>query len=125
MEIEKLKQLYREMAELTKPECDHTCLCPHSCCAPEYCEDAKKYAKEEFGITLKEEPPTKKGLLFIGEHGCTVEPYLRPNCTVHTCDINSFGVKRGDPVWTEKYFQLRGRIEELEWGHMSKGSKVW
>ena len=78
---------------------------------------AIQIAKEDYGIELvPETQPHPKGLLFIGEKGCTVPPYLRPLCTLHTCDVNSFGFKRNDPkgVWTKKYFALRAKIENIE-----------
>jgi hypothetical protein len=51
----------------------------------------------------------------MGPTGCVVPPHLRPICTVHTCEINGVGVKKGDPKWTEAYFKLRGEIEEEEY----------
>jgi len=104
----KLIKLFQEMYELTEPECRLTCRCPQSCCSPEYCEMAAEEAARE-GIYLERHcHPT---LPFMGLKGCTVPPYLRPLCTLHTCDINGFGFKRNDPVWTNKYFTLREKIE--------------
>lgn len=109
---QKLIDLYRQMYELTEPECRLVCRCPQSCCSPEYCEMAISYAKDRYGITL---PVTEhKKLPLMGPTGCTAAPYLRPCCTLHTCDINSLGVKKGDPAWTKRYFKLRDEIEELE-----------
>lgn len=112
---EKLKNLYRQMADHTVNECDN-CLCPHSCCAPEHCEMTRQFALKEWGVTLK--PTGHERLPFMGPDGCTVEPYLRPICTVHTCDINAVGFKKGkdgpDFEWTERYFEIRGKIEEME-----------
>ena len=51
---------------------------------------------------------------FLAPTGCIVAPHLRPICTVHACCINSIGYKRGDMEWTNRYFELRARIDELE-----------
>ena len=50
-------------------------------------------------------------LKFMGAYGCVVAPHLRPLCTLHTCDINGLGFKKGDLKWTKKYFKLREQIE--------------
>ena len=62
------------------------------------------------GVTLV--PTGHPTLPFMGPNGCTVEPHLRPLCTMHTCAINAFGFKPDDPEWTVKYFVLRELIEE-------------
>jgi hypothetical protein len=51
---------------------------------------------------------------FMGPTGCVVAPHLRPICTVHTCDINGMGFKRGpgSGPWTKRYFELREQIED-------------
>lgn len=105
--------LFQRMSELTRPECDK-CRVPRSCCDAMYCGCTEDYAREEWGIdltSLKTDHPT---LPFMGPNGCVVEPYLRPICTLHTCDINGIGMKKGDPEWTDRYFELREQIEELE-----------
>jgi hypothetical protein len=53
-------------------------------------------------------------LPFMSDSGCTLPPYLRPLCTLHTCEVNAFGCKRADTKWTEKYFDLREQIEITE-----------
>jgi len=58
-------------------------------------------------------PPPHGRLKFMGSNGCTVEPYLRPLCTLHTCEINGLGFKKNNWQWTEEYFALRERIELL------------
>lgn len=108
---EKLKKLYKEMAELTLPECKK-CRVPLSCCSPEYCRMAMDHAKEVWGVKLT--PTGHPKLPLMGAEGCVAEPHLRPNCTMHTCDINSLGCKKGDLDWTERYFALREEIENLE-----------
>lgn len=109
---DKLKGLYQKMAELTQPECANRCRIPLSCCDPMYCEMTEQYANETYNIQLK--PTGHATLKFMGEKGCTVEPYLRPFCTMHTCAINSLGFKPGDINWTNEYFKLRHKIEKLE-----------
>lgn len=51
------------------------------------------------------------------EIGCVVPAWLRPLCTLHTCDISGWGFKADDPEgkWTESYFNLRNEIEDEEW----------
>ena len=107
-----LVDLYRQMAEMTAPECAG-CRSPHSCCEAEYCLGAEEHAKARWGVEPKRTDHPK--LPFMGESRCTLEPHLRPICTVHTCDVASIGCKRGDPEWTQKYFILREKIDVLEW----------
>ena len=125
---EKLIELYRQMYELTEPECRCSCRLPHSCCSPEYCEMAMVVAQEYWGVDLEPLRTDHPTLPFMGKDGCVVEPHLRPNCTVHTCDISAFGFKMHpapDPEWDEKYFKLRDEIEELSWSvlpnHLDEG----
>lgn len=110
--------LYQEMADMTAPECANTCRVPHSCCDEFACQMTKQIALEEYGITLPEQPKKPgdpfKNAFYLGPDGCTVAPYLRPHCTMHTCAINGVGFKRGDPKWTKAYFKLRMTIERLE-----------
>lgn len=77
-----------------------------------YCAITRDYAAEQ-GVQLVETGhPT---LPFMGPNGCTIEPHLRPLCTLHTCAINSFGFKPDDMAWTERYFKLREAIEDAMW----------
>jgi hypothetical protein len=107
---DELKQAYREMADLTNPACKG-CMIPFSCCHETYCNTTIEYAKTRYGIDLPHDPTAKLPLL--GPSGCTAEPYLRPMCTVHTCDVLTWG--HGDTrEWTETYFDLRDRISRME-----------
>lgn len=111
-----LKRLYQEMADLTGPDCASHCKIPRNCCEPFSCKVTELFAKEYWGIDL---PKTNHPrLLFMGEHGCTVEPHLRPFCTLHHCDINRIGAKspptKANKKWTRKYFKLR---EEINFWH--------
>jgi hypothetical protein len=109
-----LKALFKEMYEMTRSECNR-CRVPRSCCDPMYCRCAEEYAREEWGVDLtplKTDHPT---LPFMNKNGCTVPPHLRPLCTIHVCEITANGFKRGDEGWTERYFELRERADELEY----------
>jgi hypothetical protein len=108
---EELKHLYKEMAELTQPECANNCRCPMTCCSPEYCDMALERARQ-LGEVL--EPTGHHRLPLMGPTGCVAAPHLRPNCTLHTCAVNNLGFKPGDPVWTKRYFKLRDAIEQGE-----------
>lgn len=48
-ERDQLVVLYKEMAELTLPECKNSCRVPLSCCSPEYCDMAQMGAADEAG----------------------------------------------------------------------------
>jgi len=113
---EQLIKLYKTMYDMTEPECRLSCQCPQTCCSPEYCEYTIEYAKESWGVELQRTDHPK--LPLMGPSGCTAAPHLRPNCTLHTCDINGLGYKRDDPDWTEKYFKVREEIEVLEFKRM-------
>lgn len=118
---EKLKNLYEEIATLTLKECSEDCRCPLSCCDKMYCELARNFAKETYNIDLKspDNPitPNPKNLIFMSiDKGCIVPPYLRPNCSLHTCSINSLGWNPKKPKeWTKKYFEIRNKITKLEY----------
>jgi hypothetical protein len=102
-------ELWQQMADLTMQKCKQKCRILGSCCSPEYCQMASEYAKEK-GITLIE---TGNKLPFLDvENHCVVPPHLRPLCTLHQCDINGWGFSPNDPEWTEKYFQLREKLDD-------------
>ena len=106
-----LEDLYKQMAELTKPKC-LSCKSgwKHKCCDPMYCAMAKEYAKE-CNIELEY---TGNTIPFLDDnYNCIVPPHLRPLCTLHTCDINSKGVT-SDPDWDAEYFRLREMIDNEE-----------
>lgn len=108
---EKLIHLYAEMAQMTLSECQR-CRNPLSCCSPEFCALAIEHARSHWGIALQ--ATSHPTLPLMGSNGCVAPPHLRPCCTAHTCEINAYGCKRNDPAWTEKYFQLRDAIMEIE-----------
>ena len=103
----KLKTLYEQMVNLTKPKCGK-CNVPHGCCSREHYEEVKSYAKKEYDILL--EPTIHPTLPFMGTNGCIVEPYLRPICSVHVCEKWYMT----DLEFREKYFDLREQICEEE-----------
>lgn len=109
-------QLYKEIAVLTKPECENVCGPKHvrktRCCEALYCETAIEHARKKWSVEL---PRTNHPELpLMGPDGCTAEPHLRPICAVHTCEVNNLGCKVGDPAWTRKYMKLRNEITELD-----------
>jgi len=107
---QELVVLYQQMADLTLPKCGQ-CMIPYNCCSPEYCEIAISFAEKK-GIELQRTGHPK--LPLMGSHGCTAPPHLRGMCTMHVCSINSLGFDPKDPAWTEHYFELRDKIERLE-----------
>lgn len=104
--------LYDELQSHTFKDCQSHCLNIAGCCAPEYCERTRAFAKETYGVTLEE--TGHPVLPFMSEIGCTVKPYLRPECTEFICCIRKHGKKPGDPRWTQKYFALRRKILMIE-----------
>lgn len=72
-----------------------------------------QYAKDRWNTDLTRTAHPR--LPLMGEHGCIAPPHLRPMCTMHTCQVNSLACKPGDPQWTNRYFQLRDQIEDMEY----------
>jgi len=110
MTVDPLQARYREMAAFTKPVCDAGCEQfrgnPYRCCDRKYCDLARTFAREKYGVTLAD---TGHPLLpFMGKAGCVVEPHLRPICVLHACPI-SYG--RGlDVDAMKRYRSLRDSI---------------
>lgn len=102
--------LWDRMYEMTNAGCKK-CRAPHSCCSPEYCEYADNYSQKQ-GITLQRTDHST--LPFMGSDGCIVPPHLRPTCTIHTCDIASLGFHKSNPDWTDRYWELRYKLSDLE-----------
>jgi hypothetical protein len=103
--------LYQKIAELTSPsccngmaECAQFAARKYRCCERQYCEMARKFAKEKYSIDLQE--TGNPDLPFMGENGCTVAPHLRPVCSLHVCCF-SWAVKSTAP---EGYQELRDQI---------------
>lgn len=107
-------ELYQELYDMTKDECKN-CRIPYSCCSGEYCEMTIDYAKEAWGVELQRTDHPK--LPLMGPNGCTAAPHLRPNCTAHTCAVNSAGFKPNDDKWNDRYFELRRLIDIEELKH--------
>jgi hypothetical protein len=105
-----LVQLYQKMADLTEPECGK-CRVPYSCCSLDYCAIALTNALED-GVQLH--TPGYRSIPLLSATGCICPPQYRPLCTLHTCDINGYGFKPGDPKWTRTYFKLRIEIDREE-----------
>lgn len=109
---------YQQMANMTKKACEESCEKPYNCCAVEYCELAMEFAQEHYDTIILPTEDYLDGLTHLPmldlKKGCIVPSHMRPTCTMHLCDINSLGFRRGNPEWTEEYFKLRDEICELE-----------
>ncbi len=107
--------LYQKMADITSPVCENECSGyrdkQYRCCEIKYCLLAAKFTKEKYSIELK--PTGNTELLFMGEKGCTVPPYLRPVCALHACPISYAGISciGNSEFKTKEYFTLRKEIE--------------
>lgn len=106
-------QLYKELYDLTEPECRQSCRIPQSCCSPEYCDMAEEWAKVRWGVDISSKRTSHPTLGFMSGVGCVLEPHLRPVCTKHTCQVNSLGFKIGDEGWTEKYFNIVNQLADM------------
>lgn len=114
----KLIELYQRMAEHTAPRCGSDRCRPYKpggCCSREYCQMALEFARDERGVDLTplwdENSP---GAPFSRGGPCVVAPHLRPVCTMHVCVINNLGYDWSDPNWSDRYFELREQIDEVE-----------
>lgn len=112
--VERLKKLYRQMSDMTRPKCG-SCNIPLQCCSPEYCDMTIRWAREKYGEELK--TTSHPRLPLMGANGCTAEPHLRPLCTVHVCEKQLMI----DPKFHDAYFELREQIDELEYELHSGG----
>lgn len=99
--------LYDALYRHTYPECKFRCD-RDQCCDASYCEEARRFSKETYGIDL--EDTGHPDLPFMGASGCVVPPHLRPKCTAFLCTIRDRREKVGDPKWTRKYYELRRKI---------------
>lgn len=110
----KVIPIYQQIADLTFNHCKSTCKVLGSCCSTEYCNLAMQGVWEEHGIKLirlREHPYLP---LMTRSGACSIPPFLRPLCALHSCDICSLGVFKGDEVLTRRYFRLRKRLDEIE-----------
>lgn len=103
----KLELAYQRMSSLTGPRCGQACGRPGFCCKPQFCEATARYAREVYEIQLTRTKHPE--LPFMGEHGCTVPPYLRPACTIYVCEGHF-----EDKTFQENYQWLRDSIDKLE-----------
>lgn len=110
--------LYQQIADLTAPSCQNgTAECAqhkdkkYRCCERQYCELARKFAKEKYGIDLQE--TGNPDLPFMGENGCTVAPHLRPICALHCCTMTDAAKSHinHDPAQTKLYLDLAAEIQ--------------
>jgi len=105
---------YQEMADLTKLECGPVPCGQKHCCTEGYCIEAIRWARRRWDVTLERTSHPTIPLLDLETNDCTAPPHTRPICTIHTCAIASAGFKRDDPDWTQRYFELRETLENLE-----------
>lgn len=103
--------LFQQLYEHTQPECIQKCRLPMSCCSPEYCEMSIEYAQNLWSVKLQRTNHPR--LPMMGPTGCTAAPHLRPWCTKHVCCVNTLGYKNNDPKWTDEYFHLTEKIDEV------------
>lgn len=47
---------------------------------------------------------------------CIIPPHFRPLCSLHQCKIAGMGFDPHDKEWTERYFELRAKLEEIGYG---------
>lgn len=110
---EKLRNLYQEIASLTRPKCGQ-CLVPWQCCAPEHCDMVRQYAWEEYEIRLAIVDENAR-LPYLNPDGtCSVEPWLRPICAVHVCERHFWK----DLDFCKRYSELREQIEIADFERM-------
>lgn len=107
-----LVALYAQLAAHTEPECSGRCARPRSCCEERYCSIAIEFARSHWQVELQ--TTWHPVLPLMGDDGCTVAPHLRPICAAHTCEICTHGVKRGDAVWTQRYYEITQAIADIE-----------
>lgn len=125
-DLERLVSLYKDLYEITSPECNK-CKIPNSCCSVEYCIAAEDIALEQFGVDVRPKRMSSLGGesckdYYLSPTGCVLEPHYRPMCTLHTCDIMSWGYKPNDEEWTKRYFEIRDSISEVEFNLFYKDS---
>jgi hypothetical protein len=101
-----IRQLYAEIAALTKPKCGE-CPVPYHCCEPDMCKMIETFAKED-GIELPPRTDHPK-LPYMGPEGCILEPYQRPLCAIHVCEYHLWNLN-----FSIKYHHLRACISEKE-----------
>lgn len=116
--IERLAELYQQMADFTKPKCGNGCGSRMGkvghCCEEFYCAVAMQAAKEDWGLELQPTGHATLPMMALDGTGCIAPPHVRPMCTLHVCQINSLGVLRDDVPWTKEYFKLRDALNEQE-----------
>jgi hypothetical protein len=107
-----LIQAYQDIANFTRKLCEKHCITRDghigSCCDKMYCEIALERAAQ-YGIELKH--VSQRPAFLLNDHGCTIDPWLRPMCAVHVCDkCIYFNIEDYN-----EYFRLRNKVDELEW----------
>lgn len=106
------EELWQEMADLTLEKCKTTCKKMGMCCDSMYCELAEGTMRAA-GVPVPEMP-------FVKDGKCVIPPHFRPMCAFHQCKIAGSGFDPEDKDWTDRYFTLREKIEEMEYNESQK-----
>ena len=101
--------LWQEMADMTFAKCREHCHDLGCCCSQEYCDMAAEIM-EKAGAPVPPMPFSDK------DGRCTIPPHFRPLCSLHQCKISGLGLDLKDKKWTDKYFKLREKLEEVGYG---------
>lgn len=106
--------LAQQMADLTRPRCGgkgcgYNGRRKNFCCEKFYCDVAEEYALMH-GVTDIPKPGPVDLPYMASDGRCVMPPHLRLVCTVHDCQINSWGFDPEDKEFTDKYFDLRERL---------------
>lgn len=114
---------YAEIASLTALECGVGCgtcdtsralevLGPDRCCDRLFCEMARLWAKDVWGVRLRDTGHPR--VPFMGPLGCTVSPHLRPLCSIYSCHIERGRTHLATPDRAAKFENLLELICRLE-----------
>lgn len=117
------KHLSSLMAEHTYTRCQKTCKQGGTrCCCGEYCSQYVQAVLPGYENEIEALPEPQGVKASYGSHRhsyldpetmlCAVPPHLRVHCTLHQCEIASFG-RSVDREWTERYWTLRDQMNEI------------
>jgi hypothetical protein len=114
---ERLVRLYADIAAhgytLCSGQHEKPCKLPHSCCDPGVCDLVIEQAKWDWDVEMPRTGHPKYPLM-NPDGSCSAPPHMRPLCALHCCCIAAFGFHPTDHEWTERYFELRNEINNLE-----------
>lgn len=109
---QKIASMTASLCESGADECAQFSSRKYRCCERKYCEEARRFALEKYGIELQDTGNPE--LPFMGEQGCTVAPHLRPICAMHVCTWSWAGKShiQHDKQKGWEYMALREQILE-------------